>query len=224
MYVGTAKMRPDSLMPRRFASADEHDQHEPERDAVLLRGPWNCRDRDDRGDAGRDRHRDGEDVVDEQRRARDQRRVLAEVLAADDVAAAAARVGEDRLAVRRDDDREQDRDRDRDRDRACRGRARGSSAPTAMTKRISSVAYAVDEIASDENTASAIVFGIRWCSCSVVASGRPTRTRLTNASVVDPVRALASTGRRQHAIPHGVPPSRDSASQTVAPSARRSRR
>ena len=72
-------------------------------------------DRHDRGDARGDRHRDGEDVVDEQRRARDERRVLAEVLAADDVAAAAARVREDRLAVRRDDDREQHRDRDPDR-------------------------------------------------------------------------------------------------------------
>ena len=87
----------------------------PERDAmlgeVLERG-----NRHDGGDARGDRHRDGEDVVDEQRRAGDQRRVLAEVLAADDVAAAAARVGEDRLPVRRDDDREQDRDRDADRD------------------------------------------------------------------------------------------------------------
>ena len=82
----------------------------------MLREVVERRDRHDRGDAGRDRHRDGEDVVDEQRRACDERRVLAEVLAADDVAAAAARVGEDRLAVRRDDDREQDRDRDADRD------------------------------------------------------------------------------------------------------------
>ena len=39
-------------------------------------------------------------------------------------------------------------------------------APSAVTKRISSVAYAVDEIASDEKTASAIVLVIRWCSCS----------------------------------------------------------
>src|SRR3954451_9927354 len=54
--------------------------------------------------------------------------------------------------------------------------------PTATTKRISSVAYAVDEMASEENTASAMVFGMRWCSISVVASGRPTSTRLTNAT------------------------------------------
>ena len=33
--------------------------------------------------------------------------------------------------------------------------------PTAMTNRISSVAYAVDEMASDEKTASPIVFGMR---------------------------------------------------------------
>src|SRR6476619_6495222 len=54
--------------------------------------------------------------------------------------------------------------------------------PTATTKRISSVAYAVDEMASDENTARAMVFEMRWCSISVVANGRPTSTRLTNAT------------------------------------------
>ena len=54
--------------------------------------------------------------------------------------------------------------------------------PSATTKRISSVAYAVDEMASEEKTASAIVFGIRWCSISVVARGRPTKMRLTNAN------------------------------------------
>ena len=43
--------------------------------------------------------------------------------------------------------------------------------PAATTKRISSVAYAVEEIASDEKTASAIVFVIRWCSCSAEESG-----------------------------------------------------
>ena len=34
-------------------------------------------------------------------------------------------------------------------------------APRAVTKRISSVAYAVEEMASEENTASAVTFGIR---------------------------------------------------------------
>jgi hypothetical protein len=58
--------------------------------------------------------------------------------------------------------------------------------PTATTSRISCVAYAVDEIASDEKTASAIVFVIRWCSCSEVAKGRPTSTRLKLSSTVVP--------------------------------------
>jgi len=51
--------------------------------------------------------------------------------------------------------------------------------PTAMTKRISSVAYAVEEMASDENVARAIDFGSRWWSCSLDASGRPIMTRLS---------------------------------------------
>src|SRR3954465_1559897 len=50
---------------------------------------------------------------------------------------------------------------------------------TAITKRISSVAYAVDEIASEEKTASATTFEMRWCSCSELASGRPTNSRFS---------------------------------------------
>src|SRR5688500_13028198 len=50
-------------------------------------------------------------------------------------------------------------------------------APAAVTNKISSVAYAVDEIGSDENVASAIGFDSRWCSCSAVDSGRPTSRR-----------------------------------------------
>src|SRR5438309_2649862 len=64
---------------------------------------------------------------------------------------------------------------------------------TAMTKRISSVAYAVDEIASDEKTASATSLEIRWCSCSDVASGRPTSTRF---SVLNTMRYGLRSGRR----------------------------
>ncbi len=113
-YVGNANSRPDSLTPRRFASVMRRmiTMHDRARD---VSGGLELRDRDDRGDAGRDRHRDREDVVDEQRSARDQRRQLAEVLAADDVRTTAARVSEDRLAVRGHDDRQQDRDHDRDR-------------------------------------------------------------------------------------------------------------
>jgi len=41
------------------------------------------------------------------------------------------------------------------------------------------VAYAVDEMASDENVASAMVFGRRCSSCSVVGMGRPTTSRFS---------------------------------------------
>src|SRR3954471_18428043 len=60
---------------------------------------------------------------------------------------------------------------------------------TAITKRISSVAYAVDEMASDEKTASATIFEMRWCSCSEVASGRPTSSRFSALNTMDDVSA-----------------------------------
>ncbi|MFT3853954.1 MAG: hypothetical protein QM733_14605 [Ilumatobacteraceae bacterium] len=69
----------------------------------------------DRQHATGDADGDGEDVVDEQRRAGDERRDRPEVLLGDDVAAATARVGEDRLAVAGDDDHQQDTDDDGDR-------------------------------------------------------------------------------------------------------------
>ena len=46
------------------------------------------------------------------------------------------------------------------------------------TSRISSVAYAVDEMASDEKTASATFFESRSCCSSAVAMGRPSIARL----------------------------------------------
>ena len=63
----------------------------------------------------RDRHRDREDVVDEQRRRRDERGAAAEVRLRDGVRAAAGRVGDADLAIADRDDREQEGDRDRDR-------------------------------------------------------------------------------------------------------------
>src|SRR5438445_860867 len=51
--------------------------------------------------------------------------------------------------------------------------------PIATTNRISSVAYAVDEMASDEKVASAIRLGRSWCSWSTVAMGRPTSSRFS---------------------------------------------
>src|SRR5262245_4184582 len=64
--------------------------------------------------------------------------------------------------------------------------------PTATTNRISSVAYAVDDNASDENTARAMVFGSRCSSIWVVASGRPTTSRFKTSSTRPPVRSLDS--------------------------------
>ena len=46
------------------------------------------------------------------------------------------------------------------------------------TWRISSVAYATEESASDENTGSARIFGSRVCSSPELATERPTRMRL----------------------------------------------
>ena len=114
-------------MPRRFATLINAISARPSSTRCSA-SDVELRDRDDGGDARGDRHRDGEDVVDEQRRAGHERRVLAEVLAAHHVAAATARVGEDRLAVRRDDDRQEDRHRDPDRDQRVEseGEARGA--------------------------------------------------------------------------------------------------
>src|SRR5687768_4531811 len=55
-------------------------------------------------------------------------------------------------------------------------------APAAVTKRISSVAYAVDEMGSDEKVARATVLGSRWCSCSAVDRGRPTSSRFSSSN------------------------------------------
>ena len=56
--------------------------------------------------------------------------------------------------------------------------SRASAAATGTrTWRISSVAYAVDEMASDAKTARATTFGSRVCASSADASGRPTTSR-----------------------------------------------
>ena len=46
------------------------------------------------------------------------------------------------------------------------------------TIRISWLAYAVDEIASEAKTASAVGIPRRWCCSSSLASGEPTSLRL----------------------------------------------
>ncbi len=47
------------------------------------------------------------------------------------------------------------------------------------TRRISSVAYADDEMQSDENTASAVGMPRRWWSSSLLLSGSPSSLRLS---------------------------------------------
>ncbi len=52
------------------------------------------------------------------------------------------------------------------------------AAASTSTRRISSVAYAVEEIGSDENTASATRLVMRSFTSWEVLSGGPSRTRL----------------------------------------------
>ena len=80
-----------------------------------------CRQRwkhaDDVGDACRDAHGDGQDVVGQQRSARDLGQFFAQVFFGDAIATAACRVGEDRLAVGNRHNRNQEGDGNGNRDR-----------------------------------------------------------------------------------------------------------
>jgi hypothetical protein len=84
-------------------------------------------------------------------------------------------------------------------------RARLDAVPTAVTARISPVAYAVDEIASELKTGNAIEFGRRWWSASDDGIGRPTRMRfrvLGTAGQVRPRRSISpKRGRTTLACP-----------------------
>ena len=117
-YVGTANTRPDSQVGDRDC---EHAEY-AELDSVRVER----RDgRRDGCDTRRDAHRDGEHVVRQQRRARHEAGVHAEVLPAHDVGAARARVGQDRLPVGAHDDGDEQGDAQRDRHADVeRGRAR----------------------------------------------------------------------------------------------------
>ena len=104
-----------------IADHQQEDEAEGELDAIDV--PLRKRRRE-RRDSGCDADGHGEDVVDQERRSRDERRQLTEVLFRDDVGAAAARVRMDRLAIRKDDDREDERDHQSNGARdAQRGRA-----------------------------------------------------------------------------------------------------
>ena len=104
--VGRAREQPPRLLqPAQVRHRHQGDETDAEHDAVVEELGER---RVDRRDTGGHRYRDGEHVVDQDRRARHQRRHLPEVLARHDIAAAPLRVGLDRLAVAGDDDREQD--------------------------------------------------------------------------------------------------------------------
>ena len=121
----------------------------------------------------------GHDVVDEQGRGGDQPEDRREVRARDDIGAAAVGVRAADLPVRHGHDGEEDRDRDRRpgstgawrrRRRRCR------------TRRISSVAYADELMASELKMARAFFFDRRSPISSSFASGRPKTTWRTRAS------------------------------------------
>jgi len=57
--------------------------------------------------------------------------------------------------------------------------ANAASPPAASTSRICSVAYATEEIGSEQNTASATRLGSRVPSIRSLCSGRPTNIRFT---------------------------------------------
>ena len=95
---------PDSLTPRRFITASSTTNPSEMRDRVRRQ---RREGRDDVGDAGGHRDRDGQHVVDQQGAGRDQRGVAAEVGPADRVRAAAVRVGVAGLPVGGDDHDEQ---------------------------------------------------------------------------------------------------------------------
>ena len=87
-----------------------------------------------------------------------------------------------------------------------------------MTKRISSVAYAVEEIASDEKTASAIV--LRDPLVLLLGGGErpPDQDPLDDGHVPRFVRSVADgtlTDRQPEARQSGTPRARDSASAPV---------
>ena len=103
--------------------ADGQDHNAGERQGQLVRREAGRCGRQ-REDSRRDRHRDRQHVVGEQRCTRQERRKRAEVLPRKDVRAAAGGIGLHALAVGEDDDGQQGRDPDRDREHEVKRRER----------------------------------------------------------------------------------------------------
>ena len=90
------------------AKVAEHQNSQKRRGTSPRGTPSSARQRRRDGEhAGRDADRDGQRVVDEERRRGDEAGALPDVLLGDDVRAAARRIGVDRLAVGKRDDGEQ---------------------------------------------------------------------------------------------------------------------
>ena len=104
-------MLPASRRPRRFPMVIRVDRADPDEHAPIEQ---RREGRDDLLDRRRGRHRDRQDVVDEQRRGRDERDRLADVPAGDRVRAATGRVGDADLAVADRDHDQQAADQDAD--------------------------------------------------------------------------------------------------------------
>ncbi len=172
-YVGTANTFPDSRTPLRFMNAINAMKNNEIGTAYGL-NTGNA-EIERRGARGR-RHGDGEHVVGQQRDSGHLRRQEAEVVARHHVRATGRRVLLDRLPVGEDQEEEDAEHRDGDADdEAERGDA---DRDEAARRRISSVAYADDEMQSDENTASAVGMPRRSCSSWSVSSGGPRTFRL----------------------------------------------
>src|SRR5215475_8565010 len=80
------------------------------------------------------------------------------------------------------------------------GMARWKAAVPAATStsKISSVAYATDDSASEEKIANAFVFVRRCCTCSAVRSGLPTMRLRQERAIATPM-GLEETGGLQSA-------------------------
>lgn len=98
---------PGLLEPAQVAEGQQHQDHQRDRDLVRLE---ELQQGADVLDTGRDRHRDGQDVVDQQRAGDEHAPVGAEVLGGDLEVAAAALVGPDVLPVGGDDGEEDHHD------------------------------------------------------------------------------------------------------------------
>ena len=106
---------------------------------------------DERVDAAGDADRDGKDVVDEQGGGGDESRPLAQIVMGDDIGAAAVRIGMYGLPVGGADDDHEQGNAGGD----CQINLEGVESGENQTPSEASVAYATEEMASEESTASA---------------------------------------------------------------------